>query len=261
MWGKQYKDVFGKIAGSPDHRDVAEAWVNHWKETQGYITKRDQEYAAYRQRFDPIYERIRPYEQYWQMQGMTAEAGVTQLLSYAEALARDPASMIPQLAQMYGVDLNQLVQQQPYVDPEVQTLKQQLQQMQQAQQQSVQQQQYQVQHRLTEEIRAFADSVDEQGNPKAPHFQRVFDKMVGLARGGLAKDIQSAYDLAVSLDADLQAEIAVEKEKAAAAARAAEAKKAVEASRTVKGKSTEGQPPEKSIRDELEAQLSAAGFN
>lgn len=261
MWGKQYKEVFSQIAQTPEQRAAAEAWLNQWKETQGYITKRDQEYADYRKRLEPIYETIQPYEQYWRMQGMDSVQGIRQVLSYAESLARDPAGMIPKLAEMYGVDLGQLIQQQPYVDPEVQTLKQQLQQLQASQIQAQQAQAAQVQNRLIEEIQAFETAVDEQGNPKAPHFQRVFDRMVGLARGGLAQGIQQAYEMAVSLDAELQAEIAAEREKQTAATRAAEAKKAVEASRTVKGKSTEGNPPEKSIREELAAQLEAAGYH
>lgn len=261
MWGKQYKELFSQIAQTPEQRAYAEAWLNQWKETQGYITKRDQEFADYRKRLDPIYERIAPYEQYWAMQGMTAEQGVTQLLSYAEALARDPAGMIPQLAQMYGVDLQQLVQEQPYVDPEVATLKQQLAELQQAHYQREQYQQQEQHNRLIEEVRAFETAVDEQGNPKHPHFNRVFDRMIGLARGGLAQSLQDAYEMAVSLDAELQAEIAQQKAQAQAATQTAEAKRAVEASRTVRSKSVaESSPPERSLRDELAAQLEQAGI-
>lgn len=261
MWGKQYKEVFSQIAQTPEQRAAAEAWLNQWKETQGYITKRDQEYADYRKRLDPIYDVVKPYEQYWHQQGMDTVSGVRQLMSYAEALAKDPASMIPQLAQMYGVDLQSLVAEQPYIDPQVQALQSQLQQMQQAEQMRAQQIQQQQFHRLTEEIRAFESAADEQGNPKAPHFARVFDSMVKLANGGMAQDIQSAYDLAVRLDADLQAEIAAEKAKQDAAARAAEAKKAVDASRTVKSKSTTDAAPVKSIRDTLADKLAEAGYN
>ena len=57
-------------------------------------------------------------------------------MTYAEALAKDPAGMIPKLAEMYGVDLQSLVAEQPYVDPQVSALQQQLQQLQQAQTQA-----------------------------------------------------------------------------------------------------------------------------
>jgi len=257
LWGKQYKETFSQLAQTPEQRAAAEAWLNQYKESQGYITKKEQEYADYRKRLDPIYETIRPYEGYWAQQGMSPETGVRQLLSYAEALARDPASVIPQLAQMYGVDLQSLIAEQPYVDPQVQALQQQLQQVQgqfYQQHQQAQQQQY---HRLTEEIRAFETAVDEQGNPKAPHFTRVWDSMLRLANGGLAKNIQEAYEKAVALDHDLQAEIAADRAKKEAATRAAEAKKALDASRGVKSKGTEGAPPVRSAREEFAAQLAA----
>lgn len=80
--------------------------------------------------------------------------------------------------------------------------------------------------------------------------------MVGLARGGLVNSIQEAYEMAVSLDKELQAELAEEARKQEALAKAAEAKKAAEASRTVKSKATTaGSPPAKSLRDDLAATL------
>lgn len=260
MWGKQYKETFAQIAGNPEQRAVAEKWLEQWKETQGYVTRKDQEFADYRKRLDPVYSVIQPYEQYWAQQGMTTETGVRQLLAYAEGLARDPASMIPHLAQMYGVDLQQLVAEQPYIPQEMVALQQQIQQLQHANQQQQYQQQQAFHARLGEEIRAFQTATDEQGIPKAPHFERVFDTMLALARGGAAKNIQEAYDKAVRLDAELQTEIASEKAKQEAAARAAEANKAAGASRTVKSKSTTETQPNKSIRSALEEGLAEMGL-
>lgn len=260
MWGKPYKETFAQIAGNPEQRAVAEKWLEQWKETQGYVTRKDQEFADYRKRLDPVYGAIQPYEQYWAQQGMTTETGIRQLLSYAEALARDPASTIQQFAQMYGVDLQQLVAEQPYIPQEMVALQQQIQQLQHANQQQQYQQQQSFHARLGEEIRAFQTATDEQGIPKAPHFERVFDTMLALARGGAAKNIQEAYDKAVRLDAELQTEIASEKAKQEAAARAAEANKAAGASRTVKSKSTTETQPNKSIRSALEEGLAEMGL-
>ena len=90
---------------------------------------------------------------------------------------------------------------------------------------SLQQQQQAQYNRLIEEVRSFETAVDESGNPKAPHFNRVFDRMVGLARGGLVNSIQDAYEMAVSLDKELQAELAEEARKQEALAKeSAEAK-------------------------------------
>lgn len=73
------------------------------------------------------------------MQGMDTVSGVRQLVSYAEQLARDPKATIPQLAKLYGIDLQSLVAEQPYVDPQVAQLQSQLEQLQRQQHMSLQQ--------------------------------------------------------------------------------------------------------------------------
>lgn len=262
IWKQAHRDIFGRFASDPERRELLQAWQDQWKESEGHLTRKQQEFADFRRNAEPLLEVIKPYSQYWAQQGMNPAQGITQVLSYAEALANNPAAVLPQLAEMYGVDLRQLVAEQPYVDPEVAALKRQLAEIQQERQSWAQQQQHQQHNRIAQEIQAFQAATDEQGNPKAPHFDRVFDRMLGLARGGLAQSIDDAYRMAVSLDPDLQAEIAQANAARDAAARAAEAKKAVEASKTVQGKSsTDGPPPAMSLRDELAQGLAAAGFN
>ena len=165
MWGKPYKETFAQIAGNPEQRAVAEKWLEQWKETQGYVTRKDQEFADYRKRLDPVQAVYAPYEQYWGQQGMSTEMGLRQVLSYAEQLARDPGGTIMQLAGMYNVDLQQLVAEQPYIPQEMVALQQQIQQLQQANMMQQQQQQQAFHARLGEEIRAFQTAADEQGNP------------------------------------------------------------------------------------------------
>lgn len=261
MWGPKYKEVFSKLAGTPEQREYAEAWLNHYKEQQGYTTKKEQEAAELRKQFDPLKEVLQPYEGHWQRQGMDTRQGLSQLLGWGQALASNPQQTLLELAKLYQVNLAEATAAQPYVDPAYQKLEQQYQQL---QQQLQQVQQYPVQQQQTqmlERLKAFETATDEQGNPKHPHYARVFDRMAGLARGGLAKSIEDAYAMAVSLDPELQAEIKAKTDAEQAAARAAEAKKAAEASRTVKSKSG-GTPaePDRGLRAELEATASAAGF-
>lgn len=261
MWGKPYKDTFTQLAQTPEQRANAEAWLNQWKESQGYITKKEQEHADLRKRFDPLHEILAPYEQGWRQQGMDTVAGVRQLVSYAEALARNPAEMIPQLARMYGVDLQALVAEQPYIDPHLQQIQQQFQRIEQSQLQQQQWAQQQQTSALADQVKAFEQATDDTGALKAPHFSRVFDRMLGIARGGLAKTIQDAYDMAVATDKDLQAEIAVQREQKVAVEKAAQAKRAIDAGKTVRSKATADDPPAKSLRDELAEGLTAAGYN
>lgn len=263
MWKAPHRDLFGRFATKgPEYRELLTGWQEQWKESEGHLTRKQQEFADFQRRADPVLQVLQPYEQYWAQQGLSPAQGVTQIMSYANALASDPAGTLRQLADMYGVDLQQLVADAPYVDPQIAALERRLAAFEQDRQTQGQQHQQQLHNRVAQEIQAFQEAKDEQGNPKAPHFDRVFDRMLGLARGGLAQNIQQAYEMAVSLDAELQAEISQKRAADEAAAQALAAKKAVEASRTVQGKSTtDGPPPGVSLRDELAQQLGAAGFN
>lgn len=262
MWNAKFKESFGTLAGNPDQRAIAEAWLNQYKESQGYTTKKEQEFADLRKQFDPIRETLQPYEQYWQRQGMDTRQGLSQILGWGQALTSNPKETILELAKLYQVDLAEATAAQPYVDPAYQNLERQFQQVQQQLQQVQQYPQQQQRTQMLEQLKAFETATDEQGNPKNPHFTRVYDRMLGLARGGLVKDINDAYAKAVGMDDELQAELSQAKEQERAVARAAEAKKAAEASRTVKSKSG-GTPaePERGLRDDIAAQAAAMGFN
>lgn len=262
MWGPKYKEVFSKLAGTPEQREYAEAWLNHYKEQQGYTTKKEQEAADLRKQFDPIREVLSPYEGYWQRQGMDTRQGLSQLLGWGQALASNPQQTLMELAKLYQVDLAEAVQAQPYVDPAYQKLEQQYQQLQQ-QLQSVQQYpQQQEQNRVLEQLKAFETATDEQGNPKHPYYSQVFDQMVGLARGGLTQSIEDAYAKAVAMNPEIQAQITQKREAERAATLAAEAKKAAEASRTVRSKAGgDVRVPDRGLREEIAATAAGMGFN
>lgn len=256
VWKQQYRDKFGKYATNQEYRDLLTTWQDQWKDNQGYITRKEQEFADHRRRFEPIGEVISPYEQVWASQGLSPDQGLRSVMAAYQQLNQDPQGTLIRLAQHYGVDLESAYAEQPYVPPEVQGLQQQLQQVQsqfQQQQQAFEQQQY---ARLNQEIQAFQTAVDEHGNPKAPHFESVFNSMVQLARAGLATSIQEAYDKAVALNPELRAQIATQQQQAQAVTRAAEANRALEASKTVKSKGAEGRPPARSAHDDYAAALS-----
>lgn len=198
---------------------------------------------------------MRPYEQVWAQQGMTADQGLRSVMSAYQSLNADPQGTLLRLAQHYGVDLQSALAEQPYIPPEVQGLQQQLQQFQSQFQQQQQYMQQQMYARLNEEIQAFQSAADEQGNPKAPYFDRVFDTMIQLANAGLARNIQEAYDKAVNLNPEIQAEIAEQRKQAEAVTRAADAQRALEAGKTVKSKGSEGRAPARSAHDDYAAAL------
>jgi hypothetical protein len=262
MWGPKYKEAFSKLAGTPEQRESAEAWLNHYKEQQGYATKKEQEAADLRKQFDPIREVLSPYEGYWQRQGMDTRQGLSQLLGWGQALASNPQQTLMELAKLYQVNLAEATAAQPYVDPAYQKLEQQYQTLQQQLQTVQQYPQQQEQNRVLEQLKAFETATDEQGNPKHPYYSQVFDQMVGLARGGLTQSVEDAYAKAVAMNPDIQGQITQKRDAEAAVTRAAEAKKAAEASRTVRSKSGgDLRVPDRGLRDDISATAAAMGFN
>jgi hypothetical protein len=265
-WPGPAKEAVQAMLSLPDGsgRKWADSWLDHWKANQGYATRLEQERAQLRQQWDPISQVLAPVIPQWQLQGMSPDQGLRQLVGVAQMLAQNPKQGLQYVAQVYGVNLADLVEQQPYIAPEVSALQQQIQQMEQRWQQqqfySQQQQTAAVYKSVNDQLKAFETATDASGQPKWPHYDRLQDHMAQLITGGMAQTLEDAYDKAFRLDTDLQKEQAQKQAQADAAKRAADAAKAVGASRTVKAKGTEGTPPGRTLRQELEAQFAARGM-
>lgn len=223
--------------------------------------KQGTEYGNYRRQMDPIAEVIGPYVQQFQMNGMTPQQGLTQVLAFADALARNPDQTFPQIAQMYkpsnagqviqalaqawGADLGQVTQEAPYVDPTisqmVNPLFQRLQSIESALSQQHLQGQRAQQAAVLQKLDAFMAAKDETGSPKYPYLDRLQDRMAALINGGMVDRFDpdampKAYDMAFRLDPDLSRDDAEKRALAAAARQTAVSKNAADASRNVSGK-------------------------
>lgn len=155
------------------------------------------------------------------------------------------------LATDYGIPLDQYAQeavqqqaQQPYVDPQVQTLQQQLEaqsrwitQQEQNQRQAATQQEERVKDGLVNQISSFANEKDAAGNPVHRYFEDVADDMIVLVHAekaaGRAIDLKTLYEKAVRYNptvyqryVDEQRQAAVERAKTAASARVEASQKA-----------------------------------
>lgn len=207
------------------------------------------------------YQRVvEPYMQTIRSLGVDAPTAIAKLFHADHTLRySDPATkarFLGQLAQEYGVDIGQVVNAPP-IDPNVQYLQQQTQLMQQQLQQFHQQQEMREQAGYQSEIQRFA------ADPAHPHFEAVKDEMALLLQTGKAQDLQSAYDTAVWMRADIRQSL-VEQQRAEAqraAQEQAQATRAKSAAVSVKGSSPAGggvQPVKGSLRDQIEAAISDA---
>lgn len=263
-WKAEHQDEFNKLGGIDGGRTWQQFLLDRHKDMEGDYTRKTQSLADERKQFETQFNEyqqynqlVAPMAQQWQMQGMSPIQGIQQLLGYAQALQQNPKEVLLHLAQQHGVDLESAFGEQPYVDPQVQAMQTQLQQMQSAFQQTQTQQQQSQQTAVVQQIQQFAEATDDKGQPLRPHFENVYDQMVQLIQLGHAQDLETAYDKAVQLNPDIQAQLRAEQEKADALERQAKAKKAQQAATVVDSNSTEIQTPAKTLEEEIEAAFDA----
>lgn len=193
-WPQDIQEAFNRA-----DRTAQEAWLSQQNEFQRGFNEKAQtlkELEREQAAFAETQRVLSQYEPFWQAQGMSVAQGVGQLAAWGAALAQNPAQVIPQLAQMYGLDMMELARGQQYVAPEdrardtrMQSLEQQLH----AQQQQMQQQR---QEALVGEIEAFRDQTTAEGSLAHPHFDAVADAMIGMYNSGFQGSLEQAYEQA-----------------------------------------------------------------
>lgn len=285
---KAYEAMHG-IEGARPHLDVLQKEL---EQTYGYLGQRDQQYAEWRRSTEPLLRAVAPYAERYALQGMTVEQGITQLFQVADLLQRDPdgafgwlapqfkprdaAATLRGLAQAWGVaDLAAAAGDGEWQDPSVLALvnpiRQELAQLkeqrmrEQAEREAFQNQQYEQQRSaLSQHLDALSQSKDAAGAQRFPHFDRVEQSMIRFLTAGfvqpsgdIEKDLQSAYELAVYHDRDLQKEM--EQSRAAEARRKAleqadattkDTQQAVGSSRNVAGSTAGARAPKRMSLDE-----------
>lgn len=280
MWGEPARNALQAIGGITHNKGHLDPILKQIEETNQYTTKRDQEYAEYRKSVDPVYSVLRDLEPSYRMQGMSLQQGVSQLVEGAKFVAtnpddafpyfanmyrpRDPATAVQSIAKQWGVDLGQIVQEQPYIDPTVQALLNPLQQKLAAIEQQSQQQQWQAQEQaraqqeaiqkaIVEKLASLEVQKDESGSLRFPHLAKVFDDIVILANTGRYQTIEDAYDRAVLMNPELSQSVVKDAEQKAikeALARSENVKKEARANQNVGGKGKKSETPQgKSLTD------------
>ncbi len=252
--------------------ELRAAWDAAPPELRKYIADREAEVHKGFTRMDEerqfgktLRDVIQPYMPLITSQGGDPASAVKSLLNTAYIFtAGTPAQKIQALqsvAQQYGIPLDQATQFQPQqrIDPTVAALQQQVQQLTQSRQQEEQAREQQAQHEIHTTISAFAAS------PGHEFFEQVKPHMAALLNAELAKDMQDAYEQAVWARPDLrQTVLAAQQQTAAqtvaqqAAARSEAAKKAAGSVRGAPGAVVPVGAPERSLREELRANLRSA---
>ena len=259
-WKAEARDALLAFGGNPEFRGHLDPILKQIEESNKYLGQREQELANLNKRYEPLNDTLSQIEQQYNLQGMSLDMGLKQLVGSAQFLAtnpdqalpwlagtyrpRDPSAALQAMAQSWGVDMGQLAQEAPYIDPSVSQivgpLQQELNSLKQWKSQYEQQQARSQHDAIQAQVRAFAAETNEDGTPKHPHLERLAQQMHQYITSGVAKDLPSAYRMAERLDDELQAQLAAEKAKKDAATRSTAAKKAVGASQSVVSKGKAG---------------------
>ena len=259
-WPKDFAAKFEALEAPAQHM-----FMERYKDLEGDYTRKTQEIAKYKKRNEAFDEIMAPFKGDFERAGMDDVSAVRQLLAAHDYLRKDPQSAITWLANQYGVDMaaigNDPAAEDEFADPQVKALQQQVAQLTGFIQNQQTQQQSQVQQSTQSLIDQFAAETDANGSPKHPHFDRVRGVMGSLISSENAKDLATAYEMAVYADPELrQAQV-----KAMAAAQSQDnvkteaVKKAKKAARSkVRGSASPAAPAlpaNASIRDTIQASI------
>lgn len=239
-WSAEDKETFAKAP-----KDVQEWALRRHKEMEADYTRKTQEIAEFKREFEPIEQMFAPHKAYLRTQGLTPADVVQRWHAAEQFLTEQPVEAIKWLAGNYGVDINQLAQQEQPSDPQIQQLNQKIagleSQLTQRQQAEVQQRQSQIMN----EIQSFASETDEAGKPAHPYFEDVMEDMVSLARAeqaaGRTPVLKDLYDKAVWANPQVREQVLSAQRKAAEEKQAQEARAKAAAAKKA-AKSVSGQP-------------------
>ncbi len=244
-WAVNDRELFNKQP--PD----AQEWLlERHRSMEGDYTKKSQNIAATQRQFDAIQDALSPYEAEFSQAGLDHAGAVRKLAAVHQALKTDGKSAIMNLANTYGIDLNEADQE--YADPALRQTQSQLSAIEQRiarQEQAAQQEQ---QNALLDSIKTFETEKDDTGKLRHPHFKVLQDDITALFNAGLAKDLGEGYTKALSMRPDLA--VVKTASKVNQAEKVAKAKKAATG---IKSSGAVGKSPAKamSLEDEIASQI------
>jgi len=257
---KEHKTTFEKLAEMEGGRDFQQTWLDQYNEGQEFINGKLKEVDGWnkeREQYQRYQQAITPMAEQWKQQFGDPNLGLSQMVSYAQALQADPQGTLFKLAEQYGVNLEEAFQEQPYVDPTVRTLQNKLSQQEQAQQaMQMQWQQNQQQQQIAQvnsQISNFKEAKNETGELVNPHFDAVQEQMGILIKAGQAKSIDEAYEMSVANNVEIQREIWKAEKVKELASKQTDIKKAKQASQRTNSKTKDEPEKELSLREQLEA--------
>lgn len=199
-WKAEKREAFAALP-----LDVKKYIVDREREGQALLTQKSQEYAQAIRGHEELINVLEPEMQRFASARISPAQGVHYLLKGQEFLESNPQEAIRRLAEMHGVDLQELAQNGPAeIDPQLQTLRQELDELRGYYTSQQEQAQHQYIDSLTKHVDSFRQAKDETGNPKFPYasdpqFEEAMSYEIRKLRqmnpqASATELLQSAYD-------------------------------------------------------------------
>jgi hypothetical protein len=253
-WKPEYKEAFSGM-----DKTQKQAWIDRETEVENGFRTKAAELNQVRSSFEAVRQAVEPYAQSWQMKGITPSAGVNRALAMTGKLDENPEQAIVELAQHFGVNLEKAVQDAPYEDPQMVALRRQVEELNQQQTNAQQNQSQQKEEYLQRQLTDFRDERDTSGNPKHPHFERLFVQSATYLKAGQANSLSEAYEMAVQYDPQAQKEVQGQQKVTKISAKKEAAKKAKGATKSVSSSDTGKTNPSQTLDESILEQLEASG--
>ena len=257
-WRADQRERFAKLP--PEARELV---LEQYKDFQGGFTRKSQELSAAARYAEQVHQIITDeHRRQLAVAGMDEIAGIKRLVALNDMAARDPAGYARWFMQQAGIRPEQLLHDQDYrdehADPTVSRLEQELGTMKNSWLAFIQHQQHIAHQGAMSQVQQFATQTDEAGQPRHPHFDRVWQTMEALITRYPRLDLENAYQRSVQADPELYGEALKAAEQRAMAKVDADRNSAVEKAKKAGRHGVSGAPPGRGEvqPDDLDALLS-----
>lgn len=213
--------------------------------------ERNMEAQNYIKKYQEIDNVLAPYEEQWALAGVSSGQVIKQFMAWQNKMDNDPQGAIKQLAQSYGINVQQLAQEAPPVDPQYQAVVQELNRVKGYLEQQKNNSLQQSTSSAHNNIAKFASETDASGKPLRPHFDSLYEsgditpiaEMLMAANPGASLDaiLSEAYDRAMYSNPKVREIVIQDKVREAEAKRITEMKAKAQKAKTLSS-TTSGSP-------------------
>lgn len=199
-WSKDRRALFDQIGQMGQEgveltpRQVQQFAMDLFKEEQSRAGTAVEEARISKERLQNFENATADLHQSWAMQNMSPENGLARLVAFESWMMNDPGQAIQWVANLAGLDLRQLVEAQPYMDPEVLQLRNEMAHNRQRMDRQDQQVSREQTEAVLSEVVKFEEAKDKAGNLAHPYFKEVVGLMIAMTQGAAAQGIQVDVD-------------------------------------------------------------------